>query len=145
MSIDLSKVQFASTYNSFKNDGLLYTGSISFPTSLTAAQQYTATTTISTLVNPQFSKFYANFLEIVDAINSVGSPQWYDATIAANSVAILVTGPPGEAGWINCGVYPIISGNEIVVTASIFNPYPVSITLQPLTVSFAFFEYTLAD
>jgi hypothetical protein len=145
MGVDLSKVQFASTYNAFKNNNTLYTGSISFPTSLTSGQQSITTQAVPISVSPQFSKFYANFWEVVDRISSTSSAQWYEAPISAYSVGIQVTAPAPNVGVINCGVYPVLIGNQMLVTAQVNNPYSNGITLGALTVPYAFIEYTLAN
>jgi hypothetical protein len=145
MSVDLSKVILATPYNAFKNDGDLYTGSINFPTSLTAGQL--SVTTVPTTLGelPQFSKFYAYFQEFLDA--TVGNPQqWYPAGVGGQwGVGIHVSAPAPNVGWLNAAIYPVILGNTILVTAQVFNPYSNTVTLNALNVPFAFVEYTLAN
>lgn len=143
--INLDNVIFSSENNSFKNDGDIYTGSISFPTSLTSGQLSVTTTAVNLGEVVQFSKFYAYFQEYLDA--TVGNlPQWYPANVGGQfSVGIYVNSPSPNAGWINCGIYPVIFGDQILVTAAVQNPYSNSISLNSLNVPFAFIEYTLAD
>jgi hypothetical protein len=143
--INLDDVIFSSVNNSFKNDGDLYTGSINFPTSLTAGQLSITTTAVALGELPQFSKFYAYFQEFLDA--TIGNPaQWYPCNVGGQfSVGIDVTAPGPEAGWITAGIYPVILGDEVLVTAAVFNPYNVTVTLAALNVPFAFIEYTLAN
>lgn len=146
MSIDLSKVQLATTYNSYKNDGFNYTGSINFPTSLLANQLSLTTTTVSLGEFPQFSKFFAFYNTANDAIAGRSNPQWYDANSSGQfQVGIHVSSPPAQVGWISCGIYPVILGQSILVTAAVQNPYSVNITLDPLNVPYSFIEYTLAN
>ena len=143
--MNLDNVILATAYNSFKNDGFNYTGSISFPTSLTSNQLSITTTPVSLGELPQFSKFYAFFKEYLDA--TVGNAaEWYPCNVGGQfGVGIDVTAPGGEAGWIQASVYPVITGDTVLVTAAVFNPYNVTITLAALTVPFAFIEYTLAN
>lgn len=145
MSVDLSQVQFASPYNSFKNDNVLYTGSVNFPTSLTAGQTYVNATTISLSEAPQFSKFYAYFQEYLDA--TVGNPAyWYPANVGGQySVGVYVNDPLAEQSWLNGFIYPVIFSGEALVTVSVFNPYPVTVTLTALNVPYAFVTYSLAE
>ena len=142
--IDLSKVIYSSNNNSFKNDGTIYTGSVTFPTSLTSGQNSITTTTINISSFPQFSKFYANFKEEADCVYSTGSVQWYDEIVSAGSIGIHVNTAP-HVGYINCSLYPVILTNTVLITASVQNPYNVTIGLDSLTVPYAFIEYTLAN
>jgi hypothetical protein len=145
MSVDLSKVVLATSANSFKNDDQIYTGSINFPTSLLASQLSVTTVTVNLSEVPNFSKFYAYFKEYLDATVG-GAAQWYPANVGGQwSVGIYVSAPSGYAGWINCAIYPVIEAGVIYVTAAVFNPYSVNITLTALNVPFAFVIYSLAN
>lgn len=143
MTVDLSKVVFYSGANAFKNDGTVYTGSLTFPTSLTSGQLGAVTTSFTLSSAPQFSKFFANFVETVDAMNSKPA-QWYDEELCY-SVGIYINSPSIYANWYAAFIYPIINGNTVTVRLEFQNPYGTSITLNPLTVPFAFVEYTLAN
>jgi hypothetical protein len=143
--VDLSQVISATTYNAFKNDGFLYTGSLNFPTSITAGATSTVTSVITLGEAPQFSKFYAYFQEYLDATVG-GSAEWYPASVGSQwNVGIHVSAPGGDVGWLNCAIYPVINGQKVTVTGIVFNPYSGTITLTALNVPFAFVEYTLAN
>src|ERR1035437_2454712 len=110
--IDLSKIIMDTSYNSFKNDGFLYPGSINFPTSLIAGQLSVTSVAVNLGETVQFSKFYAYFQEFLDA--TVGnSAQWYPCNVGGQfSVGIYVSAPSGDVGWINASIYPVIVGNQ---------------------------------
>ena len=151
MSVDLSKLITNSPNNSFKNDGTIYTGTIAFPTSCASGTSATSTYSFTLNDTPQFSKFFAYFRETTDAITAyVGGSSngtlWYDQNTAVNQgVGITVTSPAPSAGVISASLYPIINGNTITITAEVWNPYSSTISISPLSVPFAFIEYTLAN
>lgn len=144
MNVDLSKLILHTGYNAFKNDGLVYTGSIDFTTSLTSSQLWTSTTSFTISSFPQFTKFFAFFQEAVDATTLLGSAQWYPNNVAVGSIAAHVTTAP-FVGYIGASIYPIINGNTVTVTAELQNPYASTVSLDALNVPFAFIEYTLAN
>jgi len=148
---DLNKVQFASQANSFKNDGQIYTGSIVFATSIPSGSFAQASTTFTLdSSSPQFSMLYANFQEYTDTVQQyfVGSgyntAQWYDGNVN-NKIGFVVTAPAAQAGPLEGIIYPLINGNQVTVVAIVNNPYAVSITLQALTIPYAFIEYTMSN
>jgi hypothetical protein len=150
MSINLDKVILASPYNSFKNDSVIHTGSITLPTSLTAGQISTTSVDVPLDVSPVFSEFLAYFTEALDlttyANGTYGNPQWYPGILSASGgVGVWVTAPGGNQGVLTAIVNPIIVGNKITVQAVITNPYSNGITLGALTVPFAFTQYSLAN
>lgn len=149
MSADLDKAIMVSTYNSYKNDGVVHTGSISFPTSLTAGQSSTTSVDVALDVAPQFSEFSAFFTETLDLTaypnGTYGNPQWYPVVVSASGgVGVWVTAPSGDQSVLSGLVMPLINGNKITVQAIVYNPYSVTVTLAPLTVPFAFTQYSLA-
>lgn len=145
MSVDLSKLILHSGFNAFKNDGNVYIGSISFPASMTTGQFYTTTVSFTISSSPQFTRFFAFFRETVDATLLGGGAQWYPGNVAVGSVGVHVNAPAPNVGYLNGAVYPIINGNTVTVKAELKNPYGNSITLDALSVPFAFIEYTLAN
>lgn len=144
-SPDLSKLTLHTGYNAFKNVNQ-YSGSVIFPTSLTAGQVATVTSVITLSDTPVFTDYSANFVETVDATFGSATSRWYSGNVAGNfDIGINVVTPLINAGYINCGLYPIVSGTIVTMTGSIINPYGTTITLAPLTVPFLFVEYTLAS
>lgn len=148
---DLSKLILYTPDNAFKNVNV-YTGSINFPTSLSAGQTATVTSAITLTDSPVFTNWFAYFLEETEAIGIYGfsagtTPQrWYSGNVAGNfGIGIHVNSPAGNVGWINCGLYPIINGNVVTMTGVVFNGYSNSISLDALNVPFVFVEYTLAN
>lgn len=141
---DLSKLILYSPDNSFKNVNK-YPGSLSFPTSLTGSQVSNTSVTISLSDSPVFLEFFANFLELLDAINGIGSAQWYSANVSGgNDIGIHVTTAP-HVGWIGCSLYSVVSGSTVTVTGTVINPYSSTVSLDPLTIPFVFIDYDLAN
>lgn len=147
---DISKAQFYSPANTFKNVSK-YTGSLSFPTSLNASQQIDTTVTIALTSAPTLTAFYANFLELDEAIGLYGSAagttptRWYPANVSGNFGVGIHINTVGKLGWIGCSLIPVVQGSNVVVTGSLINPYSTPITLDTLTVSFVFVDYALAN
>lgn len=148
MSLGNSRVAYDSASLGFKNDGTLYTGTVSIATSLTAGQQLiTNGTPITVAQNAEFCLFFANYTEYYDVLYSTGvGNQWYPVNVGAlGSAGCTVTAPSGSAGPLNFNIVPLITNGTITVQVIQNNPYPNSITISPQTVSFAFAEYSLAD
>lgn len=145
MTFNLDNLSFHSSYNTFKNDSAVYTGSIAIPTSV-GANALAANTVTQTLSSPpEFMKFFANFTEVTDATNGLGiGAQWYPANVAVGSVAVHINSSP-FVGYIGAFLYPIIHNGTITVRVEIQNPYSSAITLDAQTIPFAFIEYTLAS
>lgn len=148
--IDLSKVQYDSSANSFKNDSLLYIGSIVFPTTIAVGTFVTITQDFTVPEQPVFSHLYAFFKEFSDASASFNGysgdrgAQWYKISVNAK-VGLIVTAPAANAGPLEALIYPVINGSTITVTGIVNNPYPSNITLNPVTVPFGYIEYTLTN
>lgn len=150
MSVDLDKVDFASPYNAYKNDGEVYTGTIAFPLSLTANQNGIVNVTIPFQEPPTFSEFYAFFTEELDLTlfpnGTYGNPQWYSIDFSAGGgLGVWVTAPTIHQGVVHGYILPIISGNTITVQAFLPNTYSSTTTFAPLVVPFAFVSYSLAN
>jgi len=147
---DLSKVQFTSEANSFKNDSNIYTGTINFVTSIPAGSFQTVSQTVTLDSSPQFSQLYAYFQEFADATqqyffgSGYNTAQWYQSNIDTK-LGVVVTAPAFDAGVLDGVVYPVINGNQVTVTAIVNNPYSSTITLQALSIPWAFIEYTMTN
>lgn len=147
---DLNNVQFSSEANSFKNDSIVYTGTLTLPTSVPAGSTGIAFANFTLSAVPQFSQLYAFFQELTDGIqqDTVGSgyntAQWYDGSLN-NKLAVRVTAPVGSTGVFGGLVYPIINGTQVQVQAIYSNSASSTVTLAPLTIPFAFIEYTLTN
>jgi hypothetical protein len=148
MTVDLSKVVLSTSANSFKNDGVQYSGSIALPSSLTSTQTYIATQTITLDEQPQYSKFYAQFYEVTDAIFNSGNYtnlQWYPANVGGwGQVAVHTTTSP-FTGAFGGFIYPVINAGTILVTLRIVNPYSATIALTSYTIPWTFIIYSLAN
>lgn len=149
-TFDLNKAQFASTANSFKNDGQIYTGTIDFVTSIPASSFQTVSQTTTLSSSPVFSMLYGYYQEYIDTFqqyysgSGYNAAQWYDGNVD-NKVGFLVTAPLANAGPLEGLIYPVINGNQVTVTAIVNNPYGSTITLQALSIPWAFIEYTLTN
>lgn len=148
--VDLTKAILVSDYNAYKNDSVVHIGSITLPTSLTAGQSSLTTMTVGLDIAPNFSQFFAKFTEafnLTQFSNGIyGNPQWYPIDAAASGACgVWVTAPGPEQSVLTANINPVIIGNTIQVQALIFNPYNTTITLGPLTVPFAFTQYSLAN
>lgn len=143
MSADLTKLIFTSEANAYKNVAS-YSGTITFPTSLTANQTSTNSVTFSLAEAPTFLKLYAKFTEYVDRLSGV-SPQWYAAAAAGYyTVGINIT-TGVHAGVISCGLTVFVSGTTVTVQGILNNPYSDPITLESLAVPFVLVDYSLAN
>lgn len=141
----LGDLTLYSPNNAFKNINS-YPGSINFPTSVTSGSTVTVTSVITLTDTPVFTNFFANFLQVTDAQFSVGSAQWYTSNESGGvDIAIHISAPAPDVGYTNAALYPVINGNTVTVTGTVFNPFAGTITLTPLTVPFVFVEYTLAN
>lgn len=152
MTVDLSKVELATTYNSYKNDNAVYTGSFTTPTTLTSQQQYLATQSVTLATLPQFSKFYANFQEWADMFEQFSGnldfngPEWYPCNVGGyENIGLTVTAPVAQKSVIQASVYPVILAGTLIPTLYINNPYSVTITLTAVTIQWAFVVYSLAN
>lgn len=142
--MDITKLSLYTPDNAFKNVNK-YSGSVIFPTSVLASATVTVTSNFTLTTSPVFTAFFAQFLELSDALGpSSQGVQWYPANIANQDIGINVTAPGGLTGYINCSVYPIIVGSTLTVTGYFHNPYASNITLAALTVPFVFIDYALA-
>lgn len=149
MTVNTDILGLYSPDNAFKNVNK-YSGNLTFATSVTANSTLTPTSVVALTDTPVFTAFFCNFLEFEDALNSVGSAQWYNTGAPsyqeAPNIALLITAPsPHVNEWSSCTVYPVISGNTVTITGYFQNPYAVNLTLQALTVPWVFVEYTLAS
>ena len=141
---DITKLTLYTPDNAFKNV-TKYSGSVTFPTSVLASATITITSSFTLTTPPVFTAFFAQFLELSDALGpSSQGVQWYPANIANQDIAINVTAPAPDVGYINCSVYPIINGTNVTVTGYFHNPYAANLTLTALTVPFVFIDYALA-
>jgi hypothetical protein len=148
--IDLSKLQYYSGANSFKNDGTLYSGTMTFPTSI-PSHSFVVTTHTETLAEtPQFSMMYAYFQEYLDhAQQDIGSSefnaaQWYQTSVNTK-IGLTVTAPSGSAGPLDALIYPVINGTTLTVTGLVNNPYGDAITITALDVPWRFISYTMTS
>jgi hypothetical protein len=138
--MDYSNIIMTSDLNAFKNVDT-YTGTVVFPTSLAADATAVVDVVVPMEDAPVFSNFSAYFIEVYGALGGDLTPRWYSATTAAQSLGIDVI--TFGTGFVQCSIYPIISGNTITVRGIFTNPYSDPITMQPLSVPFSFVEYTL--
>lgn len=142
--MDITKLSLYTPDNAFKNVNK-YSGSVTFPTSVLSGATATVTSVQTLTTPPVFTAFFAQFLELSDAIGpSSQGIQWYPANVASQDIAISVTAPAPDVGYVNCSVYPIINGSTLTVTGYFHNPYAATITLTALTVPFVFIDYALA-
>lgn len=147
---DLTKVDYTSMANSFKNDNFIYTGTMTFPTSIASGSFVTVTQSFDIGESPQFSMLYAYFQEYLDTSEeyfggvSFRPQEWYSISINSK-VGMLVTAPAPQAGPLDAIIYPVINGTTVTVTGLVNNPYSVGITLEALEVPWAFVIYTLAN
>lgn len=151
MSVDLTKLTLYTPDNAFKNVNK-YSGSLTFPTSLTAGQTGTVSLTIPLTDTPVFTQLFANFLEVAEAISlyafgaGTTPKRWYSNNESGGfGIGLHVSAPAPNAGWINGNIAATINGANVTVTGTVVNPDAATITIDSLTVSFVFVEYTLAS
>lgn len=145
MATDPEKLILLGNLNSLKNEDT-YTDTLTFPTTIGASATATETSTIVLNDNPVFTQFSAKFLEFIDAEAGLGTAEWYSQNVSGNlGVAVHVTAPSGNVGYIKANVVPVINSNVVTVTGTIVNPYSNSITIAALSIPFSFVEYTLAN
>lgn len=141
---DLTKLILYSPDNAYKNVNK-YSGSITFPTSLTSGQTATVTSTVILTASPVYTRFFSNFVELNDAVAASVTKQWYSANVSGNfGIGIHISTAPFTS-WVGCGLYPVINGNVVTVTGVVINPTGSTVSLDALIVPFIFLEYTLAN
>ena len=145
MALDLTKLILYSPDNALKNVNK-YSGTIVMPTSLTANQISTTTVTFAMSDAPVFNELFCFYKDIVDAIYTTGSAQWYSSNNAGHaSAGVHVNAPAGNVGYLSFFIVPTINGSNLSINAILINPYSNGVTLDPLSIPFNFIEYTLAN
>ncbi len=143
MSVDISKLILYSPDNAFKNVNS-YTGSLVMPTLVPAGGVVTVTSEITLSDVPIFTELFCYFVEATDALYGSTTAQWYSTNIAGNfGIGIHEIAPVDV--WLNCAVYPVISGNTVTITGDVFNGGAGDATFVALTIPFIFIEYTTAS
>lgn len=152
MTADLSKLVLYTPDNAFKNVNS-YSGTVALPTTLAAGTLSTTTSVVNLTVAPIFTEYFAQFLEIAQAIDTYGTAagttplRWYSGNVAGGgfNIGIHVNAPAPRVGWLGASLYPVINGTTVIMTAQVFNPYVDIITFDAITVPFVFIEYELAN
>lgn len=139
MNVDLSKVVLYSGTNAFKNTGM-YPGTLSFPTSAAAGAEAKTTYVINLASPPVFTDFFAYYNDFNDSYMGITNKQWYDGS----GVALYVNTSP-YAGWVTGDIFPVINGKTLTVTASFWNPYDTTVSINPVSVKFALIDSALAS
>lgn len=135
MSVDLTKTQFSSTTNSFKNTGVFST-SLTTASSLGAGATDTVTSVITLNETQAFAFASAQYIEFTKG----GSASWqvvptFDVTVQCTTAPF--TGP------LTYALFFTINGNTLTFTAFTQNPYGSPISITPITIPIKYVTYTV--
>lgn len=119
-----------SDLDAFKNSGSIQTASLSFSGSLSAGQMITLQTTPLDVTSPDFAQFLFD--------NSVKHPGSFKNLVLEG---ITLIGENTFTSDLACDLNVIVDNNKIKFTATLFNPYSSSITLQNTTLNFRYIPY----
>lgn len=136
MSVDLTKVVFSSTTNSFKNTGV-YTTSLSLPTSYTAFQEQTASTTITLAENQAFVFATANYAEYSRVVTEGVSTVFTQTLPTFDGYAVSGSGPQSFY------LYATVNGTSVTFTVGSKNAYGTSQTYTAQTINITYVAYTV--
>lgn len=136
MSVDLTKTQFSSTTNSFKNTGV-YTLDIALPTSYTAFEEKTTTATVTLAENQTFVFATAYYAEFERVLAEGVSTKYWQTLPTFDGYAESGTGPQSFY------LYATVNGPSVTFTIGSKNGYGSSETYIAQTVSIRYVTYTV--
>ena len=138
MAVDVTKLIFSSTNNTFKNTGV-YDTSIVLSGTITPSQTRTFTATITLTENQQFVFAKAKYREFTKYINGFTSQVWQKIP---THYAYIPTTPTGNLG---ADLTVTVNGSTVTFSATIFNPYVGTETIATETISIRYTTYTLTN
>jgi hypothetical protein len=119
-----------SDLDAFKNSGAIQTASATLSGNLGAGQRVTATTTPITVTSPDFAQFlFDNSQKHSGKFKNIVLEQYtmvYEST---------------NLSELTCELAIIITGTQVSFSASLFNPYAVTVALQSTTINFRYIPY----
>lgn len=121
---------FSSDLDAYRSDGVVQVRSVTFTGTVAAGAISTQTATSFTLTNLDFYQILFD--------NSVYSPTKYrDVNLEGGTMIHETTSPSDLTAWFETKV----NGNTLTISAKLFNPYSMTITLQDTTINFRFVAY----
>lgn len=121
---------FSSDLDAFRSDGVIQTRSITFSGSVAGGATATRTATAFTLTN-------LDFYQVLFDNSVYSSGKWRDMELEGGTLVHETTTPSDLSAWFT----PVISGNNLTITVTLFNPNAGSVTLQSTTINFRFVAY----
>lgn len=146
--VDLSKLQYTSLTNSFKNDSEIYTGTLTLSSPVAAGSFLIASTSFTVASPPQFSMLYAYYQEFGDATQQVlvgynfNLQEWYQTSVDCR-LGIKPTSPTTTP--TDALIYPVINGTTVTINALLNNPYGSTLVYNPVTIPYSFINYTMTN
>jgi hypothetical protein len=119
-----------SDVDAFKNSGVIQSASVTFSGVLTSGQMITLQTTPITATSPDFAQFLFE--------NSAKHSGKFK-NIAMEGITMVFESTNGSE--LACDLNVIISGDQIKFSATLFNPYAISVNLQTTTLTFRYIPY----
>lgn len=137
MSIDATKVIFASTLNAYKNTGVK-SGTVSVSGTVAAGAEATFDGTVTLDAE---AKFFTILVETTGGAFLPGSVRWQSLP----SALYYEVGASGPASSLTLLLTLVVSGNNLTLRAYTLNPYGSTITLNSTTINFKYVPYTIAN
>jgi hypothetical protein len=138
MSVDLSKVIYSSTANSFKNTGVFST-SVTLSGTVGAGASVSFSSVVTLSENQVFSFFIAEYADLGKVLFGNTTRHWQRVPTLAT--AYVQTTPTGNLG---CTLRALINGSVVTFTATLTNPYAGVETITSTTINIRYVTYTLA-
>lgn len=138
MAVDVTKLIFSSSNNTFKNTGV-YDTSIILSGTIAPSATATFTKVITLTDNQDFVFAKAKYREFTKYINGFTSQVWQKFP---THYAYIPTTPTGNLG---ADLRVSVNGNIVTFTAVIFNPYVGTETITTETISIRYTTYTLTN
>lgn len=118
-----------SDLDAFKHEGVVRTAAVTLSGSLGAGARTTQTATL-TIPNPDFSQFLFDN-------DQKHSGKFKNLSLEGITMVNETTSP----SELTCGLNVSISGDQVVLSATLFNPYSGSVNLQTTTINFRYIPY----
>lgn len=119
-----------SDLDAFKNSGTIQAASATLSGNLGAGQRLTVTTTPITVTSPDFAQFL---------FDSSTKHSGKFKNIVLEQVTMVYEST--NLSELTCELAIIITGTQVSFSASLFNPYAITVALQSTTINFRYIPY----
>lgn len=121
---------YSTDLDAFRSDGNVQTRSVTFSGTLAAGSVQSKTTAIFTLSG-------LDFYQLLFDNSYYHSGKYRDMSLEDGTNVLETT----SSTPLYVGFEPKVSGNDLIITAKLFNPYADDVSLQSTTINFRFVTY----